>query len=49
MPILPKVTRVMVLRGHNLADKAAVARAKLPRTPAHEMAEQRVSARAKYP
>ena len=40
MPVLPKVTRVMVLRGHNLADRMAAARAKLPLTPAQNTAEK---------
>ena len=49
MPVLPKVTRVMVLKGHNPADKAAAAaREKLPETMAQETAEQSISARAKY-
>ena len=49
MPVLPKVTRVMVLRGHNLAVKPVAARAKLPWTTTHETAEQSVSPRASIP
>jgi len=30
MPVLPKVTRVTQMKGHNLADKVAAARAKPP-------------------
>ena len=40
MLVLPKVTRIMVLRGHNLADRMAAARAKLPLTPAQNTAEK---------